>query len=354
MNVVETEVRKEAHVWRARIDAGLSAAERAEFDQWMMSDPHHGEAFAEAEILWKGLAHIDYPSVEPSNDDLIDTEAQSYSGMAQIHYLKAAAPRITAAFVSMAAVIVFMVLIGLPLDLWQPEASEPKRFVTSADGSKAISLTDDSRITLKPDAEILVDYRDDIRLVSLIRGSASFRVESNKAQPFVIDTDYADVRVTGTRFETILRDDGIEVAVIEGSVDLLADFDAANQPPAARLAAGDAVFTKDGIEIRKANSRFASARNTQDTRTVQSPAGTDLGVQETAQLKYVRAPLSQVAGDISRLSGQEIVVDASVADMRFSGTFDAQDPEAILATIVDALPVDLIEKDGVQTIIASS
>lgn len=344
------EVRQEAHSWRAHIDAGLSLDEQREFERWMAAEPQNGEAFAEAEMLWKALEKLDYSKTENSASFERQIEEELDRPSATIHYLRFAGSRFGAALAAAAAVVAIMIFAGLPLDYFQPKPSEPARFATTATAKQVIVLPDESRITLEPNSEMTVDYRDDSRDIVLLSGSAAYNVRSNVSRPFRVQTPYANVRVTGTRFSTVLRGKGIQVAVIEGSVDVSPSAGKPGHAAVRSVAAGEAIFTTDGVRHSDVAWPYSKPTLKPQNNSTASLT-TSVSAATSDRLRYVRAPLAQVIADINRIGGSDVRVDPRVADLRFSGTFDAGDPEAILATLSDALPVAINAHDGQRVIV---
>ena len=79
-------------------------------------------------------------------------------------------------------------------------------------------MSDNSIITLNTNSEIRVTLTDEVRKVDLISGEAFFIVTSNKERPFIVASGQQEITVVGTQFNVHKMKSGIEVAVIEGIV----------------------------------------------------------------------------------------------------------------------------------------
>src|SRR6185312_16872497 len=80
-----TAVEAAAADWFFRRDRGLSAAEQAEFEQWLRADPQHAPAMARANQVWSALDPV-FAGVEPtgtaSDRDLLAPPRRSRAWLA--------------------------------------------------------------------------------------------------------------------------------------------------------------------------------------------------------------------------------------------------------------------------------
>lgn len=352
-------VPSEAQLWRARIEEGLSQHEEAQFKRWLSKDIANREAFLEAEIAWGRLATVDYERpVKDGADDyqLIEDKIEKDWFDRAKSIFQFAGPRALAASLAVVLVASGMFLTGTTPPWGQADESGKFAFVASDTATKLVTLPDGSRITLQPGAELEGIYSDDIRRLSLMAGSASFRVEKDTARPFLVGTGAATVVVTGTWFDTQLRDGGVEVRVREGSVDVGppdATVHLNKREVAVSLGAGDAIWTGDGVQIARLRSEAVAQ---QASSAPIAPAPKPLGPQEPApeQLTYRKAPLSQVIADINRFNARPVRLDPSAANLTLSGRFKSSEVESIIATIDEALPVSVVDEGGVRVIILDS
>ncbi|MEM9085021.1 MAG: FecR domain-containing protein [Pseudomonadota bacterium] len=339
MMVIDTVSHNDGHLWRARLDEGLTPDERREFEAWLEARPEHRLALAQAEVTWGALGQADFSGWENAASDAHNAEDASASAFANDN---APASSWTRWMVSMAACLVAVVGAWW---VWSqpftpPEQTERQLFASAEGVSTMIKLPDRSRIRLAPSSRLDFAFLEDRRDVRLLEGSARFTVAKRSDQPFLVRTKIAQVRVTGTQFDAALVEDQLEVRVREGSVDVLPSAAGLTDSAPISLVSGEAIATKDGV---------ASVRLIQtgviETRMAQaSKAG-------TGRLEYIGAPLSQVVDDINRLGGGPIAVDPAVASLRLSGTFELSEVGAISGVIDAALPVAIKERDGVRVIV---
>jgi transmembrane sensor len=79
-------------------------------------------------------------------------------------------------------------------------------------------MPDGSRVELKEQAEVSVEYSAAVRRVTLIRGEAYFDVQKDRGRPFVVRVGDIEVMALGTEFAVQLGVEGVEVLVTEGTV----------------------------------------------------------------------------------------------------------------------------------------
>lgn len=122
------------------------------------------------------------------------------------------------AFAVTAALVTVAVLIWV-------RQSVDLRYQTGRGQQTSITLSDSSQVTLNHTSLLLVDRKpvDGARHVRLI-GEAFFRIR-HTGTPFVVSTDIASVRVLGTDFNIRVRDNQLSVAVLNGSVEVIAQRD---------------------------------------------------------------------------------------------------------------------------------
>ena len=101
--------------------------------------------------------------------------------------------------------------------LWLRFSSD-KTYETRKGQHSTITLQDNTEITLNSQSELKVNRwpLEKARLVSL-KGEAFFHVQKN-GTPFIVSTEIGKVQVLGTEFNVRVRDNHLEVAVVQGSV----------------------------------------------------------------------------------------------------------------------------------------
>src|SRR5262249_28590943 len=108
-------------------------------------------------------------------------------------------------------------LAVLAVGLWAIGAIGWERVETAAAERRELALADGSVVQLAPDSKLRVHLEPHLRQIVLSRGEAFFRV-ARDGRPFIVQTEYATVRATGTAFAVERAGDGVVVTVAEGKV----------------------------------------------------------------------------------------------------------------------------------------
>ncbi len=161
---------------------------------------------------------------------------------------------------------------------------EAQEFATGVGDAATVTLLDGTVVRLGPQSRLRV-MAGEGRSVSL-RGRALFSVAKDSQRPFRIETDGGSVEVLGTRFELESREEELRVAVIEGQVALSA------RDRRTEISAGEMRQVVKGLTL--------PAVRLPDDFDIADWAGDFLAFRDT--------PVREVAREISRLYGVEIVV----------------------------------------------
>ena len=136
-------------------------------------------------------------------------------------------------------------------------ADEFNRLITPRGGVYSVVLCDGTKVWLNSESEL----RYPVRFVGkerkvYLKGEAYFAVTKQKGQTFVVCSDDAVITVLGTEFNVRNYNDGaIAATLVKGSI-----VASGNGAPDCRLEPGEqAVFGKNGIEIRKVETIFYTA-----------------------------------------------------------------------------------------------
>jgi transmembrane sensor len=296
---VETAERIEAAAarWLARHDAGpLSDEDARAFDDWCAGDPRRLGAFVRLQAV---SARLD--------------RAGALSGMA----VRPPRRNWTYAVRGIAAALVVAVL---PVGLTVRDQLNTQRFSTDVGQQYRAALADGSLVELNTDTRVAVSLKDDQRDIRLRRGEAVFDVAKDKARPFVVKTDVADVRAVGTVF-SVRAEDGLEVAVSEGVVAI-----ERGGKVLAHVAAGETLWMSKSGEIRRAAG--------QSERIEREMAWRE------GKVTFAGETLSEAVAELNRYNRRQVkIADPAIADVRVGGYFRATDPEGFATAIQDSFPV---------------
>ncbi len=181
-----------------------------------------------------------------------------------------------------AVVVLALVAIG---GYWWYKQAQWQTF-TASSKNETITLPDQSVVTVRKGSSIkyLKTFDSKERRVQFT-GEAFFKVQHNEAQPFLVTTDNAEVKVLGTSFLVNSNPATDEVVVVTGKVNVTDKKTSNNR----------VILTK-GQRAKLANERFYQDEVT-DSNFI---------AWETGQLIFNNTALPKVLEDISHYYGVQI------------------------------------------------
>jgi transmembrane sensor len=191
--------------------------------------------------------------------------------------------------------------------------------VRMADGSVA-RLAPRSRLRLLPSPNERAVW---------IEGRVFFAAASNPARPFRVRTRAGDLVALGTRFDVRTEPRGLQLAVIEGRVAIIAS--------AARteVASGETAALRDG--------RTSAVVKIDDPDDVVGWMRRFLAFQST--------PLANVASEIERVYGRKIVLaDSSLGTETVTATFTDESFDRVVRVVCTVVGVECAVTDDQVTI----
>ncbi|WP_081066751.1 FecR family protein [Burkholderia cepacia] len=228
-----------------------------------------------------------------------------------------------------------LVLLGAISTLWIVNPIMTSQHLRTAIGERVdVALDDGSHVTLNTDTELTFVNRFRSRDATIQRGEALFSVAHSLVRSFDVSVGTANVRDIGTRFTVRKMTDGVDVAVLEGRVELTASAGAAPVP----LQAGQAARTDrvGNVELQN-QQQFDAMVGWKDNR-----------------LQFNGTPLRDVVQEVQRYRKQPIVLaDARVGDYRVTGGFSSADPDLLLKTLSSVVPVTVEFQRAGTAVIAS-
>lgn len=305
-------IEADAARWLARREAGpLDETEARAFETWYEGDPRRLGAYVRLEAVSTRLDH-----------------ARALGA--------AAAPRprrpswLPLAAAGMAAALGLAVW---PAWLALHPGGQTRQLSTALGEQYRAALKDGSLIELNTSTRLAVNLKPHERSIRLKSGEALFEVAHDRSRPFVVHTDYGDVRAVGTMF-SVSTIDGLKVSVSQGVVAVEKDG-----RELGRVAAGETfAIDRSGDVVR----RGGQAQEIQ--RSLAWREGDIVLAGET---------LEQAAESFNRYNRVQLrLADPRAAAMHVGGSFRATDPEGFAAALERALPVTARQSQGVITIAA--
>ncbi|WP_236841751.1 FecR family protein [Bosea sp. PAMC 26642] len=292
----------------------MDDAERLRFRAWLAEDPERHDAFNVVKRLWSDLE-------EPAA--LLGASGWHREGperRTQYRGLRWAAA--AAACIALVAAGALWRDAGLidraRADLATPPG-EPREFI----------LVDGSHAYLDGDSAVQVVIEGSDRRLVLLRGRVWLDVRHDPARPFTVGAGDVETRVLGTAFAVDLEPAATAVTVERGRVSVT------STSAAVEVAAGQQVWAQGGH------------------------VGPATAVEPETALAWRRglivldqAPLSKVVDELARMQpGRVFIRDAGLRQLRLSGVFRADDPEAVIEAMQSALGLRILRLPGVATLI---
>lgn len=323
--------------WVVRRQAGLDANGEHAWAEWLAAAPAHAEAYRTQQAMADAFQRARRRGAAGQ----IVTGVRVRTRGRRRRWLAAG---------TLAACGCAVILAWFPLER-RPPAAAPTSASVSAGGEQLRRLADGSVVELDRGAEIAVRFESSIRRVILTRGAALFRVEPDAARPFVVVADGTEVRAVGTAFQVRLAPEAISILVTEGKVCVEAAANRATVLPPA--IGGEMPVLRAGQEAvvpRAGQGGHAFARVTEV-----SPEEIRRRLAwRVARLSFDGAGLAEAVRAINRHNRLQVVLaDETLAGLRLSGEFAADEPETFARLAAQALGLTLrVEPAGDRLVLA--
>lgn len=299
-----------------------SGADERALDEWLAQDPAHREALDSVSRTWREAEQLKvmfpaaYGHVRPA---AAPQEAPRASRPAAVQDSAPGAqgwsrrPALAPVF---AAALFAVIAAGYGWDRWDNTASYSVDIATAPGELRDIDLPDGSHVALNANSRLQVRYYPRRRETVLDKGEAFFKVAADAGKPFTVDSGGSQVRVVGTAFNVRAAPPEFMVQVLEGRVEVRSK----THPQTPVLAIGPGV----GVAIDPASGR----------RRDLSVASEAVAEWRTGQIYFKRAPLQQVADELSRYLGQPVEIDdTALQTLPVSGLLALKEPERFLLAL---------------------
>jgi len=318
----EEELEAEASHWIARRDHGLSPADQAELQAWLVSNPRHAQTFERCEAAWGCLRDLRH---------LPESELAALLPRPVRHW-----PWIAATGALAAALALGLFLRRPPV---APAPALADRHYTSAVGKRLI-LPDGSIAEMHRGSEIVFSNDPTERRVQLLRGEVLFDVVHQADRPFVVVAGAVAIQDLGTAFDVRLESDRVAVLVTEGRV-VVSQTGIVGSSRLVRRGEQAEVRTQAvlaAIEIHRAS--IAEAQKA-------------LAWQEDRRLVFTRTSLAQAAAEMNLCNRCQLrVVDAKAGSVLISGSVDAGSIDAFVSLLSSRFGVSAENRSDDEIVLA--
>ena len=325
-DTMNDDIEQQASHWhQLQQERELSTDEHNTFQQWLLIDPAHEQAYERQsrvdELLSQAVAEspsLSHFDPEAALASLRQEEGKAASN-ATINATTEAANDSHYGWWAAAASVVFAIglawltVFNNPETIDQPIVST-ERHQTQVAELKTIRLNDGSVIELAAASDISVTLSENRRNVQLTRGEAYFDIASDPQRPFNVNIDRTSVQVLGTEFNVRKSRNKIAIAVAEGQV-AVEQHPKGQQQQSAELVAGQQVI-----------STFDEGLSEIETIDIDS-----IRAWQQGRLVFDDAPLSEVVEHLRRYYPKSItLVTPGIAKKRVSASFDTDAIESTL------------------------
>lgn len=308
--------------WAQRCSDGMSPTERTEFKAWIAADARHPRALAEAN---RAGVDCDWVWQIGAADEIIT----KLEVRAKCRRRRGAMAGATAAVAFCMAVLVWWANLAvdstgdLPLNSTLVVVRPNKQ-----------ALPDGSIVELKDGAQIFIEFRESVRAISLVRGTAYFQVVKDPQRPFVVRAGGLAVQAVGTAFATELAELGKELTVLVTEGRVRVDSSAALAASAASPLAEPLVSIDAGKSVVLPAS--ATTVNAPIVRTVDEAELQEKTAWRIPKLEFSATPLREVIAQMNQHNRRQFVLrEDAVGDLRVSGVLRA-DKMDTLAEMLEA------------------
>lgn len=341
-----TEVRENAALWLARLDAGASAEDLRALEAWLSEDEMHARELLALATMWGQM------DVLSELSDIFPLEG----------YRKARVSRWLGGRLAMASVAVLVAVFFV--GIWHftgsgaagsvPDYAET--FSTQVGEQMSINAPDGSSLLINTNTSLEIDYTDSARNVYLNSGEGLFNVSADIKRPFRVYAGESVVEAVGTAFTVQASDTGeVEVLVTEGKVRFLKQSgqlsgsvdpgvdrdDMSSETEVLSLTAGQfAAVTRGGAELRRREF---------------NPEEMEVRLSwQHGMLLFRSEPLEQVLKEVSRYTAVRIDAEEELLETRVDGYFRVGDIEGLLMAMETNFQIMARELDGNHILLTKS
>lgn len=287
------DIRSQAADWLQRRNFwNWNETDQAELDAWLAQSPSHMTAYLRVQAAWENTGRLTaLRSIRPVRQSTTKNR------------------RVLPLLMGVAAAAAIAAIVGSSsISAWfDPEV---KTYATKVGGHEILKLADGSEIELNTNTLLRTSIDSHERKVWLERGEAYFQVKHDEKRPFVVLAGNDRVIDLGTKFTVRREPHRLQVAVMEGRVQLQSKT-ASGKEHSVALARGDVVVSAGGAlpVVKKSETQLEK----------------DIAWR-SGELIFEGATLADAAREFNRYNTDKIVVAGTgVAGLTIGGKFAKND-----------------------------
>lgn len=295
-----------AEDWLARLlSTHCSPRDRAAFEDWLAASPANITDYARIECI-HGLG-----AAQAGDRLLVEAAKQARRETATMR----SRPSWRHPW-ALAAAASLLVALGGGAWLMRGPAMPDQHYVTRIGEQRTLTLVDGSTLALDTNSRVAVSFTRDTRRIELEHGRLQVQVAHDAARPLVVHAGSGTVRALGTVFQVGRVTDEVVVGLLEGKVEV-------------STGEGDAKRTRNllpGQRIAYGPDGAISAPEPLDAEVARAWVN--------GELVFKDRRLRDLLEDFNRYSTTRFVLaDPELGELRMSGIFRADDPQALLDTL---------------------
>lgn len=320
---------KIASIWYLRLSSPeCRESDRLGFEKWRKEHPSHAREFARIE---RSLSFVDRHSSHPLFEELMaeviaetEPKPEFWRRWANNGWTGNRRTVIGTAMagVVMMAVTTFMFSVS--------DQSSFKAYDTATGERFTITLSDGSQVTLNTNSRLEVDFTEEQRGLTLVRGQAIFEVVKNKNRPFIVEAENQRITALGTSFDIWLDRDikAVKVVLVEGRVvvdEFLANADQSKKQS----------IPSKRIELTTGERLIASASLPRVKEQIDIEKATSWRI---GKMIFREEPLTKAVREVNRYSTEKLRLadDPRLRKLRVSGIFNTGRIDSFLYVLESA------------------
>ena len=289
-----------------------SGEQQAQLDAWLDAAPQHRVTFYRLECGWNKVDRL--------------AALRTPRHFTPVSYRAFVSGRRLAVMSGAAALCLALVAYGL----FQTGFLGRATYETPIGGHLTISLADGTTVELNTDTLLRAKISASARSVWLDRGEAYFAVAHDPHRRFVVHSGTRDIAALGTKFSVHRVGDRVEVAVVEGRVEV------DDVKPVA--AVSPVIITRGDMVVTEGASVHVVANSVEHV-------GEELSWRH-GMLTFDQLTLAEAASKFNRYNKKKLIItDPVVGSVRIGGSFEANNVQAFAHLLHEGFGL-IVDDDG--------
>lgn len=300
MDRQQIRLQEQANQWLEQQKKGFTAVQEQQFQKWLTANPEHLTCFEQSKQIDGLLNQLSAHQI----DALSNSNSVSFTH--------------SRIWIATAACFALCMLSLISYTLW-PQSNDYSAQYNSQIGEQFdVTLPDGSQLSLDAKTKLSINFDDDRRLNTLVKGRALFDVSKDAKRPFIISTGTTKITVLGTKFTVDKKTSSTHVSVEHGRVKVQTNTHAVEL-----IQGQQAQINKDGITVENIDLNRVDA-------------------WRHGRLIFNNTPLDEVLAEFNRYHAINVkITDDKASQLLVSGTFLAHEFEKFLALLPHVLPVKI-------------